>query len=297
MDAEELKKDREAAENLSMTKDQAPETTFQDADAVADVPAVTSDERTSQYEYHSAPSSECLDSALKDEKLSDPVPFKVMYNKNRFDVEFSLDATVAQLKQHLEPIIQVPPAMQKLMIKGLAKEEMTLKACGLTEGGKVMAIGSTLNDVLQVSKPAPKVPVVEGATSSSTKEPLSQQKQHKKIIEKGPPDDVLPGIKNSKDSLPPFPISGMVNKHGGKVRLTFKLEADQLWIGTKERTDKIPMNTIKAIMSEPIVDHEEYHIMGIQLGPTEASRYWVYWVPAQYIDAIKDAVLGKWQYF
>ena len=53
----------------------------------------------------------------------------------------------------------------------------------------------------------------------------------------------------------------MLNKMGGKVRLTFKLELDQLWIGTKERTDKIPMNTIKSIVSEPIEDHEEYHIM------------------------------------
>lgn len=34
-----------------------------------------------------------------------------------------------------------------------------------------------------------------------------------------------------------------------------------------------------------------------QLGPTEASQYWVYWVPAQFVDAIKDTVLGKWQYF
>ena len=28
-------------------------------------------------------------------------------------------------------------------------------------------------------------------------------------------------------------ISGMYNKSGGKVRLTFKLELDQLWISTK----------------------------------------------------------------
>ena len=38
-------------------------------------------------------------------------------------------------------------------------------------------------------------------------------------------------------------------------------------------------------------------IQAIQLGPTEASRYWLYWVPAQYTTAIKDAILGKWQYF
>ena len=53
----------------------------------------------------------------------------------------------------------------------------------------------------------------------------------------------------------------MLNKHGGKVRLTFKLELDQVWIGTKERTDKIPMNSIKSVVSEAIEDHEEYHIM------------------------------------
>lgn len=98
------------------------------------------------------------------------------------------------------------------------------------------------------------------------------------------------------------------------MRLTFKLENDQLWLSTKERTEKLPMGSIKSIVSEPIEGHEEYHIMvclnffliiifylnlwqGLQLGPTEASRYWIYWVPAQYVDAIKDAVLGKWQYF
>ena len=40
-----------------------------------------------------------------------------------------------------------------------------------------------------------------------------------------------------------------------------------------------------------------YVLQAIQLGPTEASRYWIYWVPAQYVDAIKDTILGKWQPF
>lgn len=38
-------------------------------------------------------------------------------------------------------------------------------------------------------------------------------------------------------------------------------------------------------------------LQAIQLGPTEASRYWIYWVPSQYVDAIKDTILGKWQPF
>lgn len=45
------------------------------------------------------------------------------------------------------------------------------------------------------------------------------------------------------------------------MRLTFKLENDQLWLGTKERTEKLPMGSIKDVVSEPIEEHEEYHIM------------------------------------
>jgi hypothetical protein len=43
----------------------------------------------------------------------------------------------------------------------------------------------------------------------------------------------LPAIKGKKEILPKVPLTGMLNKLGGKVRLTFKLEVDQLWIGTR----------------------------------------------------------------
>ena len=43
----------------------------------------------------------------------------------------------------------------------------------------------------------------------------------------------MPGIIGVKQPLPSHPLNGMVNKTGGKVRLTFKLEEDSLWIGTK----------------------------------------------------------------
>lgn len=89
----------------------------------------------------------------------------------------------------------------------------------------------------------------------------------------------------------------MYNKSGGKVRLTFKLEQDQLWIGTKgeitaglillvipviqfssflfccffpstERTEKVPMGSIKNVVSEPIEGHEDYHMMVTVLAAT-----------------------------
>ncbi|CAL1545853.1 unnamed protein product [Lymnaea stagnalis] len=240
----------------------------------------------------------------EDEESSKPsdlekVDFNVIFKKEKYEVSFPLDNTVTKLKSHIEKLTGVPATLQKIMYKGLARDEMTLRELKVVKGAKLMVVGSTLTDVLSVSAPTPKdLQAEEKAAAKVAKEPLSEQKQHKKVLDKyGKPDDVPVGLKNHSERLPSVPLSGMYNKAGGKVRLTFKMEADQLWLGTKERTDKIPMQSIKAVVSEPIKDHEEYHIMGIQLGPTEASRYWVYWVPAQYVEAIKEAILGKWQFF
>ena len=65
---------------------------------------------------------------------------------------------------------------------------------------------------------------------------------------------------------------GMLNKVGAKVRLTFKHDVEQVWIGTKDRTQKLPLNSIRQVLSEPIEGHPEYHIVALQLGSTEASR-------------------------
>uniref|UniRef100_A0AAV2KDK2 UBFD1 PH-like C-terminal domain-containing protein n=1 Tax=Knipowitschia caucasica TaxID=637954 RepID=A0AAV2KDK2_KNICA len=95
-----------------------------------------------------------------------------------------------------------------------------------------------MNDVLAVNTPK-EVVQQEVKAEENKKEPLCRQKER----------------------LPTVPLSGMFNKSGGKVRLTFKLEQDQLWIGTKERTEKVPMGSIKNVLSEPIEGHEDYHMM------------------------------------
>lgn len=229
-----------------------------------------------------------------DDSCSDSaVDFIVVYNKKKYDITFNSNKTVKDLKGYLQGLIGVPSSVQKVMFKGLAKDEQTLKDLDVKSGAKVMVVGSKLDQIMAVSASTAEDNAAE-EKAATCKEPFCKQKIHKKVLDKGVPDDVMVGIKNVKDPLPPHPLSGMLNKMGGKVRLTFKLELDQLWIGTKERTDKITMNTIKSIVSEPIENHEEYHIMGFQLGTTEASRYWVYWVPAQYVDSIKSAILGTW---
>ncbi|PIK52598.1 hypothetical protein BSL78_10502, partial [Apostichopus japonicus] len=238
-------------------------------------------------------SSETKTETAEDATPKETVTFKVMFNKQKYDVTFDLDGTVSGLKGHIQTVTGVPSAMQKLMFKGLLKDDKTLRELKVTKGAKFMLVGSKLDDVLEVNKPVDKKALAEEEKKGATKEPFCKMKLHKKILDKGVPDDAMPGIKGVQERLPSVPVSGMVNKANSKVRLTFKLELDQIWIGTKERTEKLPMNSVKAVVSEPIEGHEEYHIMAIQLGPTEASRYWIYWVPAQYVNAIKDTILAS----
>lgn len=221
------------------------------------------------------------------------VPLVVMYNKRRYDVQVALSSKMSSLKEELQRLTGVPSAMQKLIYKGAPKsdDDKSLRDLNLSANMKLMLVGSTLDDVLNLEVPTPEQ--LKEDTPQATKEPICKQKLHQKVVEKGVPEDAIPGIRNVKDSLPAAPLSGMLNKSGGKVRLTFKLELDQVWIGTKERTEKINMSSVKQVISEAIEGHEEYHIMALQLGTTEASRYWIYWVPAQYVDAIKDTILGK----
>lgn len=66
--------------------------------------------------------------------------------------------------------------MRHLSFSGLAKDESTLKDLKVTKGAKIMVVGSTLNDVLSVSKPSPQELQEAAKASAATKEPLSQQK-------------------------------------------------------------------------------------------------------------------------
>lgn len=45
----------------------------------------------------------------------------------------------------------VPKEMQKVMVKGLAHDEKSLRETGIVSGSKVMVIGSTFDDVLALS--------------------------------------------------------------------------------------------------------------------------------------------------
>ncbi|GAU95001.1 hypothetical protein RvY_06691 [Ramazzottius varieornatus] len=230
-----------------------------------------------------------------DASASTPVPaapsieIKVTYNKQTLDIVISSDSTVWDLKEMVNLLTGIPADKQKLMwSRGACPDDKTLVELGAKSGSKFMMVGSSLQEVKAVqSKPDASTLKDLQEFSPTKKEKLSEATMHQKVLSQGIPPDAMPGILNEHDPLPPIPISGMLTKQGHAVRLTFKLEADQVWIGTKERTQKVSLGQIRKVVSEPIVGHEEYHIMGLQMGPTEASLYWLYWVPAQYVRAIK----------
>lgn len=65
--------------------------------------------------------------------------------------------------------------MQKVMYKGLLPEEKTLRDIKITNGAKIMVVGSTINDVLAVNTPK-EVIQQEVKAEENKKEPLCRQK-------------------------------------------------------------------------------------------------------------------------
>lgn len=65
--------------------------------------------------------------------------------------------------------------MQKVMFKGLLPEDKTLREIKVTNGAKIMVVGSTINDVLAVNTPK-EAAQQEVKAEENKKEPLCRQK-------------------------------------------------------------------------------------------------------------------------
>ncbi|VDN16179.1 unnamed protein product [Dibothriocephalus latus] len=142
----------------------------------------------------------------------------------------------------------------------------------------------------QTAQPAE---AASGPVTDDSDSDLFSEGEHRRVLERfGMPDDVMVGIMNSQDLLAPGEaLSGMYDKRGQSLRLRFKPETSELWLATNSVTHKVPLATIHDVRSQPIKEHPEYHIMSFQLGPTKKSRFFVYWLPAQYVECIKTMVM------
>eukprot|EP01125_Pyxidicula_operculata_P013007 TRINITY_DN4286_c0_g1_i1.p1 TRINITY_DN4286_c0_g1~~TRINITY_DN4286_c0_g1_i1.p1 ORF type:complete len:230 (+),score=49.40 TRINITY_DN4286_c0_g1_i1:47-736(+) len=219
----------------------------------------------------------------------------IKHGKDSFEVQIESTATLNQLRQVLHEKTEVAPGLQKIMsTKGTLKDEdKTLQDLGITDKSKLMLVGSKISDVMKISAATEK--------AASAPPPTDQEKDkqdesinfdelpHKKIVEAGPPADAMPAYGGLNEPLPQNGISGLVNKASVKFRLTFKTATDELWISTQQTTQKIPFASISDIKTFPIPKHENYLAAMLVMG---TSKYHIYWIPAQYIRAMKIAVLG-----
>jgi hypothetical protein len=82
---------------------------------------------------------------------SPPVEFTIIHNKDKYTVSMPLLSTIGQLKDKLVDMIGVPSKMQKIMIKGLAKDDQTLESLNVNSSSKIMVVGAKLQDIVAVS--------------------------------------------------------------------------------------------------------------------------------------------------
>eukprot|EP00124_Ichthyophonus_hoferi_P000501 Ihof_evm31s18 gene=Ihof_evmTU31s18 len=199
---------------------------------------------------------------------------KLVYNRKTLEVSLSLQDTVGHMKKKFEVITGVPAAMQKVMYKGMLKDDRkTLQDAQVKDGVKIMVVGSSLKDVLTtVTAPVDTTPTNAVASVPKVPRSLSDDPMHKKVLDKGKPDDIMEAHKGMREPWPMGGIRGMHTRQGQKLRLSWKPDEQEVWIGTQERTEKLPIASIHGVDSEPIKGHEEYHIMAIKLGISDASK-------------------------
>jgi len=232
-----------------------------------------------------------------DEKLvikGAPLTFSLAFKKNAHNMEVGTDNTLGELRMHIAKVTEVEPGLQKLMYKGMLKDDSkTLGELGIQNGIKMMLVGTSISEVLSVAAPTPS-PTESKKEEQAVSEPLSEKLPHKKIVEKGPPDGAEPGKRGRNESLPEAPLNNIYNNIGVKVRLTFKLYTQELWIQSSSNTQKLPFSSIRSLSSEPIKGREEYHIMALQIGSSERNKYYLYFVPCQYTRAIRNAIMSDY---
>lgn len=227
---------------------------------------------------------------------AEDLSFRVTHRKEVLQVTLPASATVMDLHHKLQELTGIPQEMQKIMFKGGLKDTTkTLAESGIKNGVKMMLMGSkpeAVQALAAAGKAASIAPLVEQVQAQAEKVPMCQEAHHKKVLDKGKPADAEEGLPGTRAALPES-LKGLLSGSGSKVRLVFKPMAGEFTIATAERTQKLPLGSFPDATSDPITDHPGYRILGVQMGKTEQSIRYFYWVPEQYVDAIRQALTGR----
>ena len=255
-------------------------------------------ELSMQAEQSSPAAEESSQAAAAVEAPVEPLSFRVTHRKDVLRLSMPPTATVMELHQKLEELTGIVPSMQKVMFKGGLKDKTkTLQEVGIKNGVKMMLVGSKQDDVAKLKKAeaaVAKEPTQE-AVAAAAKTPVCQEKEHKRVLDKGKPADAEAGIACPPGVPAALPenLKGLLNSSGGKVRLVFSPGSGEVTFATPERTQKFPLGAFPEVTSDPILDHPGYRILGVKMGKTDKSFVYLYWVPEQYVSAITAALTGR----
>jgi hypothetical protein len=120
----------------------------------------------------------------------------------------------------------IAPALQKLLFKGVLKDEKTIEESKIVPGSRIILMGTTAKDVLQVATP------IVAAIDDKPEQPpsLLDETKHQKIIAKGVPDGAEPGIFGDKSPVPDRGIVSLWNNIGVKSRLSFLVGSGEIQV-------------------------------------------------------------------
>ena len=203
--------------------------------------------------------------------------FTVSYKEQKHSISFDVNFTVAALKVHLNSIVQIPVDSQQIQFNGLViTDDTSLKSCGISSGSQVVVVGSTYEDLFMQSS-LRTCEILKEIKKTKPISHLSQQRCHSQVLARGCPTN-----------------GTMLNSNGSPVRLGFNVKSGVfMQIETMDRTHKVRHHSsVSYVIHDSIKGHEDYHIMGIQLGWTADSIYWIYWVPTHYVDAITNDIFA-----
>lgn len=128
-------------------KEETSECTAKEKTIESSVKEITTESVVEEQTTESADKDEACDLILN----SPSVEFTIIHNKDKYIVSMPLLSTIAQLKDKLVDMIGVPSKMQKIMIKGLAKDDQTLESLNVNSSSKIMVVGAKLQDIVAVS--------------------------------------------------------------------------------------------------------------------------------------------------
>lgn len=233
------------------------------------------------------------------------ITLTIIHNRNKYKQTFDLSTTVGEVKRTMELLTGVPASMQKLIYRSVLVDDIKLENLHFSlHSAKLMLVGTQANEVEHLQNSAA---LMDNYSNCSANNLTSHgvygendddsdwcdQVEHKNILKRfGMPDNVMVGILNTEECLTPDQcLVGLYDKRGQSLRLKIKSETGELWLVSKTVTNKFPLSIIQDVRNQFIKGHPEYHIMAFQLGPTKKSRYFVYWIPSQYVQSIKTFVL------